>query len=357
LNNKSTHDIRILAEVPLVSPQDLARRIPLTDKAVQTVLQGRAEAQEIISGKSKRMLAIVGPCSIHNVEQAIEYAQRLAKLREQVKDQMAIIMRVYFEKPRTTLGWRGLLVDPMMDGSYDIALGLSVGRKLLIAINEAGVPAGAEILDPITPQYIAELISWASIGARTTESQIHRELASGMSMPVGFKNATDGDVQIAVNAIASARAPHSFVGIDHTGNTSVLRTAGNTDSHLILRGGKNGPNYMPNDITLANELLIKAGLAPSIIVDCSHGNSNKKPEKQAQVLTSLIDYRSAHTPGTESIIGFMIESNLEHGSQTIPADKAQLKHGVSITDACIGWDETSALLLEAADRLRAISAR
>ncbi len=349
-----TNDIRIAAEVPLVSPADLARRIPMTESANATVVAARAEVRAILAGRDQRLLAVIGPCSIHDPEAAVDYARLLAGLKERVRDQLVLVMRVYFEKPRTALGWRGLIIDPTLDGSYDVARGLATARKLLVAVNEAGVPAGTEMLDPIVPQYIAELISWASIGARTTESQTHREMASGLSMPVGFKNSTDGDVQIAVNAILSARQPHSFVGIDRGGSTCVLRTLGNPDCHLILRGGRAGPNYRAQDLARAAELVRAAGLETRIVVDCSHGNSQKRAENQLQVLRSLVDQRSRAEPGSESVAGFMMESNLEAGSQLIPQDRSQLKRGVSVTDPCIGWAETEDILLETADRLRAI---
>jgi 3-deoxy-7-phosphoheptulonate synthase len=350
-----TNDIRIAAEVPLVSPADLARRIPMTEAANATIVESRAAIKRVLSHEDPdRILAIVGPCSIHDPEAAVEYAQRLASLKDRTRDSLVLVMRVYFEKPRTALGWRGLIIDPTLDGSYDIARGLATARKLLVAINEAGVPAGTEMLDPIVPQYIAELVSWASIGARTTESQTHREMASGLSMPVGFKNSTDGDVSIAVNAILSARQAHSFVGIDGTGNTCVLRTKGNLDSHMILRGGKNGSNYHSEDVARAAELLRKADLTPSMVVDCSHGNSGKNPANQAQVLRSLLGQRSSGTNGAQSVVGFMIESNLEQGCQPIPKDLSQLRRGVSITDPCIGWSETEDLLVETAERLRAM---
>ncbi|MBN1575988.1 MAG: 3-deoxy-7-phosphoheptulonate synthase [Chitinispirillaceae bacterium] len=345
-----TNDIRIAAEVPLVSPADLSRRIPMTEAANATVVGSRAAIRRILSGGDQRLIAVVGPCSIHDPDAAVEYARRLAGLNDRVADTLVLVMRVYFEKPRTALGWRGLIIDPTLDGSYDIARGLSTARKLLVTINEAGVPAGTEMLDPIVPQYIAELVSWAAIGARTTESQTHREMASGLSMPVGFKNSTDGDIQIAINAMLSARQAHSFLGIDTTGSTCVLRTLGNTDCHLILRGGKKGPNYQAVDVGRAANLLANAGLRPAMIVDCSHGNSNKQPESQAMVLRDLITQRSSGVAGSESIVGFMVESNLEYGSQPIPDDLSTLKRGVSITDSCIGWKETEELLIETAKR-------
>lgn len=349
-----TNDIRIVAEVPLVSPEDLARRSPMTEAASQTVFESRRAIQDILSRRDRRLLAIVGPCSIHNTDEALEYAQKLVGLKSEVQDKLFLVMRVYFEKPRTALGWRGLIIDPALDGSYDIARGLLVARRLLIQINSLGLPAGTEVLDPIVPQYIAELISWASIGARTTESQTHREMASGLSMPVGFKNATDGDIQIAINAIMSAKQAHSFVGIDRTGNTCVLRTSGNPDAHLILRGGKHGPNYHTEDINKAGAALAKAGHQASLIVDCSHGNSTKRCENQAIVLRSLIDQKSAGHLAQDALAGFMLESNLEHGNQSLDRLPSSLAHGVSITDPCIGWEETEELLTETADRLRAI---
>jgi len=349
-----TNDIRIVAEVPLVSPHDLARRIPMTEKANATIVAARAGVKAVLEGKDDRILAVVGPCSIHDPAAALDYARLLAALNARVEDKLVVVMRVYFEKPRTTVGWRGLIIDPAMDGSYDVARGLATARKLLVAINELGLPAGTEMLDPIVPQYIAELLSWGSIGARTTESQTHRELASGLSLPIGFKNSTDGDVQIAINAILSARQAHSFMGIDGSGNTCILRTRGNEDCHLILRGGKSGPNYRSADIAKARDLLKAAGLPTRIVVDCSHGNSAKKPENQVQVLRSIVDQRSRRESGSESIAGFMMESNLEGGCQPIPEDHSKLKRGVSITDACLGWKETEEILLETADRLRAI---
>ncbi len=325
----------------------------MTEAANATVVKSRTAIRRILAGEDRRLIAVVGPCSIYDPDEAVEYARRLADIKDRVADTLVLVMRVYFEKPRTALGWRGLIIDPTLDGSYDIARGLSTARKLLVAINETGVPAGTEMLDPIVPQYIAELVSWAAIGARTTESQTHREMASGLSMPVGFKNSTDGDVQIAINAILSARQAHSFLGIDSTGNTCVLRTRGNTDCHLILRGGKNGPNYQAVDVERAAKLLADAGLRPAMVVDCSHGNSNKKPENQAAVLRNLISQRLSGSTGSDSIVGFMVESNLEYGSQPIPEDLSKLKRGVSITDSCIGWEETGELLIETAAGLSA----
>ncbi|HRU28682.1 MAG TPA: 3-deoxy-7-phosphoheptulonate synthase [Treponema sp.] len=344
-----TNNLRIAAEIPLVSPAELAREIPLPDRAAETVAACRQQITNILHGRDKRLLAIVGPCSIHDPDAALEYADKLRVLAEAYKDRLCIVMRVYFEKPRTTLGWRGLLVDPGIDGSYDISRGLRIARRFLVQINDMGLSAGSEVLDPIIPQYIAELISWASVGARTTESQTHREMASGLSMPIGFKNATDGDVQIAINAIVSAASPHSFVGIDRQGNTIVLRTTGNSDCHLILRGGKHGANFDRLHVQEAAQKMMEAKLHPSIIIDCSHGNSEKKPERQALVLQDILAQREETT---SPIVGFMLESNLFEGCQNPSPGGEGLRYGVSITDPCIGWDTTAELLKEAYERTR-----
>lgn len=316
----------------------------MTDEAAKTVANGRARVADILARRDKRLLAVVGPCSIHDTDAAMDYAQRLAELSRKLSDRLFIVMRVYFEKPRTALGWRGLIVDPGLDGSYDIPRGLRSARRLLVQINGLGLPTGNEMLDPIVPQYLAELSSWASIGARTTESQTHREMASGLSMPIGFKNATDGDAQIAINAIVSAASSHSFVGIDRSGVTVVLRTAGNPDGHLILRGGKAGPNFDRLHVETAAEQMKKAKLNPAIVVDCSHGNSEKDPFRQATVLRDVLAQRmDAESP----LVGFMLESNLECGSQPPSPRGEGLVYGVSITDPCIGWKETAELLQEA----------
>lgn len=328
----------------MVSPAELAREVPLSDRASETVAQGRRQITDILSGRDGRLLAVVGPCSIHNEDEALEYATRLSTVSKKLSDRLLIVMRVYFEKPRTTLGWRGLITDPNMDGSYDIARGLRISRRLLVAINDLGLPAGSEVLDPIIPQYIAELISWASIGARTTESQTHREMASGLSMPIGFKNATDGDVQIAINAILSAASPHSFVGIDRGGNTIVMRTSGNPDAHLILRGGKSGPNFDRIQVYEATQRMVAARISPALMVDCSHGNSEKRPERQALVLRDILDQRRDPLC---PVVGFMMESNLKSGCQIPSPGGEGLLYGVSVTDPCIGWSETEALLEEA----------
>ncbi len=342
-----TNNLRIAAELPLVSPAELAREIPMTDEAARTVANGRRQVVDVLSGRDGRLLAVVGPCSIHDPEAAMDYAHRLAALARKYADRLLIVMRVYFEKPRTALGWRGLVMDPGMDGSYDIARGLRSARRLLLQINDLGLPAGSEMLDPIVPQYIAELISWASIGARTTESQPHREMASGPSMPIGFKNATDGDVGIAINAMVSAASPHSFVGIDRKGTTIVMRTTGNPDCHLILRGGRSGPNFHRVHVDEASKRMAAAKLNPAVMVDCSHGNSEKKYERQALVLRDVLAQR---LEPDSPLAGFMLESNLESGSQEPSPGGEGLRYGVSVTDACVGWNETAELLAEAWSR-------
>ncbi|HOV38376.1 MAG TPA: 3-deoxy-7-phosphoheptulonate synthase [Spirochaetales bacterium] len=341
---RNTNDLRIISSAPLVPPRQLKEEFPMTEKANETVVEGRETIGKIIEGKDPRILAIVGPCSIHDPIAALDYAQRLAALRNKVLDKVYIVMRVYFEKPRTALGWRGMIFDPNLDGSADIPKGLRVARKLLLAITELGLPAGSEMLDPIVPQYITDLLSWASIGARTTESQIHREMASGLSMPVGFKNGTDGTLDSAINAMTSSLCPHCFIGIDQEGMTSILRTKGNEQIHLILRGGRLGPNYYEENVEKAEELLKKAGLPRAVVVDCSHMNSGRQHARQARVFQAFLDQKIR---GRDSLIGFMLESNLFEGNQEIPKDLSTLKYGVSVTDACIGWEETERLLLEA----------
>ncbi len=339
-----TNNLRIAQELPLVSPAELARDIPMTEQAAATVASAREAVSGILARRDRRLLCVVGPCSIHDTEAALDYAARLSELSRAYRDRLLIVMRVYFEKPRTALGWRGLIVDPHLDGSYDIPRGIRLARELLIRINGMGLPAGSEILDPIIPQYTGEFLSWASVGARTTESQTHREMASGLSMPVGFKNATDGDVQIAVNAIVAAGSPHSFVGIDRDGNTIVMRTTGNPDAHLILRGGRSGPNFDRVHVDSAKENLVKAGITPSIVVDCSHGNSEKKPERQGLVVRDILSQRE---DPESPLVGFMLESFLENGSQAPSPKAAGLTYGLSVTDPCIGWNETAEILAEA----------
>lgn len=346
-NASQIRDVRIKAVAPLLSPREMEQVLPISSNAAETVRKGRREIQGILRGEDSRFLVIAGPCSIHDIGAALDYARRLAELKARYADRMCIAMRVYFEKPRTTLGWRGLILDPALDGTADIGRGIRLAREILIKVNEAGVPAGSEMLDPIVPQYTADLTSWASIGARTAASQTHRELASGLSMPVGFKNTIEGDIQIAVDAIVSAGQPHAFIGITQEGQISIMRTIGNPDGHLILRGGKNGPNYERDSVAGAIGMLKQAKVRPSIIVDCSHGNSRKIPENQIGVLHETIRMKMSAASPLHELRGCMLESNIETGCQEIPAAPAALKYGLSVTDPCLGWDLTASALAEA----------
>lgn len=313
----------------------------MTERANQTVVGGRRAVLDILNERDPRLLVVLGPCSIHDPKAALEYARRLASLSAELEDQLFIVMRTYFEKPRTTIGWKGLINDPYMDGSCHIEEGLRIARKLLLDINELGLPCATEFLDPIVPQYIADLISWAAIGARTTESQTHREMASGLSMPVGFKNGTDGSLQIAIDGMGAARAPHSFVGIDQEGYTCIVRTTGNPAGHVVLRGGRNRSNYDPESIAEACAQLAAHRLPKVLMVDCSHANSGKQHARQEEVWNSIIEQRAS---GTRPIIGAMLESHLFEGSQPVAKDPATLRYGISVTDACISWETTERLL-------------
>jgi 3-deoxy-7-phosphoheptulonate synthase len=340
-------DIHVRATEPLVPPHQLKDEMLVDEGIVRTVVEARETVRAILSGRDQRFLCIVGPCSIHDPDAAIEYAQRLVKLREQVSDRIYVMMRVYFEKPRTTVGWKGLINDPHMNDSCDMREGLRIARRLLLDINRMGLPAGTELLDPITPQYIADLIAWTAIGARTTESQTHREMASGLSMPVGFKNTTDGNLQAAINAVQSARRPHSFLGITQDGVSAVIRTSGNPDTHVVLRGGRN-PNYDAKSITECAQALADASLEARVLVDCSHAQTSKDFTKQAGVLSALIEQVGA---GSRAIMGAMLESNINPGNQPLSSDRSQLKYGVSVTDPCIDWPTTERCLLESAAAL------
>lgn len=301
-----------------------------------------------MQGRDSRLLLVVGPCSIHDVDAALDYAKRLAELRTKIEDQIYVVMRVYFEKPRTTVGWKGLINDPHLDGSFDMTQGLKLARQLLLDITAMGLPAGTEVLDPITPQYIDDLITWAAIGARTIESQTHRQMASGLSMPVGFKNSTEGNLQVAIEAMQASQQSHSFLGIDEEGRTCVVTTRGNDAGHLILRGGHDGPNYSEKDVSQAVRLLQKAKLPTPLMIDCSHANSNKKFEQQQAVWNDLIEQRLA---GQTAVAGAMIESNIYSGNQKVTAGRTALKYGVSITDECIAWEKTEEMLLAGAKQL------
>ncbi len=334
-------DVNIQRTEPLISPVDLVKELPLTPEVEATVLEGRRQIQAVLRGDDPRFLVIVGPCSIHDGKAALDYAERLKKLSDEISDHVLLVMRVYFEKPRTTVGWKGLLYDPNLDDTFDINEGLRRARTLLTKIGEMDVFTGTEFLDPIVPQYLAGMVSWAAIGARTTESQTHRQMASGLSMPVGFKNGTDGSAQVAVDAMISARAPHAFLGIDHFGQTCVVHTNGNAYGHLVLRGGSSGPNFGADAIAEAFGLLSKSDVPSQMMVDCSHGNSNKDHTRQGIALKDIIEQRVA---GNDNIIGCMLESNISAGAQKLNGDLASLEYGVSVTDACIGWDETDELM-------------
>ena len=336
-----TQDLRVKEIVRLIEPAALKGAQPLTEISGATVFHGREAVKKILHQKDPRLLVIVGPCSIHDEKGALEYAEKLNVLRKEFTGRMEIVMRVYFEKPRTTVGWKGLINDPHLDNSQDIESGLKIARRLLLDITAMGLPAGTEFLDPIIPQYIADLITWCAIGARTTESQTHRELASGLSMPVGFKNATDGSLQIAIDAMTSARSSHSFLGIDQDGCTSVVRTTGNTDGHVVLRGGRMQTNYDAKSIQDAEAKLTQANLPAVLMVDCSHANSGKQPARQEDVWHSIIEQRVG---GTKSLAGAMIESYLHEGSQPIPKKLSELRYGISVTDACISWEATERML-------------
>jgi len=343
-----TYDLNVVATTQLITPLALKQALPMTPSANKTVVEARETIKRILRKEDKRLLAIVGPCSIHDHEAALDYADRLIGLRETIEDELFLVMRTYFEKPRTTLGWKGLVNDPHLDGTYDMATGLHKAREILLAVSEMGMPGATEVLDPIVPQYLDDLLAWASIGARTTESQTHREMASGLSMPVGFKNSTDGNLRIAIDAMLSARQPHHFLGIDQEGRTVVVATRGNSYGHVIMRGGFDHPNYDPVSVTMAEEQMVEAGLTPLIMIDCGHANSDKRPRLQAHVLKSVLQQRF---DGNTSIVGVMIESNIKEGNQPLSGDPSKLEYGLSITDPCLGWDDTARLLRFARDEL------
>ena len=336
-----TQDLHVKEIVPLLAPRAIKSVEPVTESANATVARSRERIIRILRQEDPRLLVVIGPCSIHEEKSAIEYAKRINALRQEYADRMEIVMRVYFEKPRTTIGWKGLINDPHMDGSQDIETGLKMARKILLEVVGMGLPAATEFLDPIVPQYIADLISWAAIGARTTESQTHREMASGLSMPVGLKNSTDGSLQVAIDAMGATRHPHSFLGINEDGVTSVVRTNGNPNAHVVLRGGRAMTNYDAVSIRTAEEKLALEKLPPVLMVDCSHANSSKQFAKQEDVWHSVVDQRVG---GTKSLIGIMVESHLHEGNQPIPKKLSDLRYGVSITDSCIGWETTERML-------------
>jgi len=341
-------NLNVARMVSLVSPRQLKEQLPVEPRSHETVVHGREAIQAILSGSDRRFLALVGPCSIHDVRAAEDYARRLTKAREELGDRIEIVMRAYFEKPRTTIGWKGLINDPHLDGSFDMEGGLRLARELLRTITGMGLPVGTEMLDPITPQYLDDLVSWAAIGARTIESQTHRQMASGLSMPVGYKNSTEGNLQPALDAVEAAHQAHRFLGINDDGMTCIIVTKGNPWGHLILRGGRDAPNYSPDRIAEAMSRMEEAGLPGRLMVDCSHSNSGRRHQRQSVVWSSVIEQRAA---GNHALIGAMLESNLLEGRQDLTGDPSALRYGVSITDACVGWDETGQLLRQAWERM------
>ncbi|MES2902229.1 MAG: 3-deoxy-7-phosphoheptulonate synthase [Pseudomonadota bacterium] len=338
-DNIENTNVTSFATMP--TPEELHAQLPLTDSAFETVMKGREALRNIIDRKDQRLFVVVGPCSIHDPVAGLDYARRLKALQAEVADTMLLVMRVYFEKPRTTTGWKGYINDPDMDDSFRVNVGMEKARQFLLDVCELGLPTATEALDPISPQYLGDLIAWTAIGARTTESQTHREMSSGLSTPVGFKNGTDGDISIAINAILSSAHPHSFLGINGQGNVSIVRTRGNAYGHVVLRGGDGRPNYDSVSIAIAEQALTKAGLPANLVVDCSHANSYKKPELQPLVMSDVVQ-QIRH--GNKSLVGVMIESNLAAGNQKIPSDLTQLKYGCSVTDGCIDWDTTESML-------------
>ena len=349
MTTPNLENINVSAFDAMPTPAEIHAKLPISDKAAKTVSHGRHLLRKILDRKDHRLFVVVGPCSIHDPVAGLDYAHRLKKLADEVGDTLQIIMRVYFEKPRTTVGWKGYINDPFMDDSFQVNVGMEKARDFLLQVNELGLPAGTEALDPYGPQYYGDLIAWTAIGARTTESQTHREMSSGLSTPVGFKNATSGDLTVATNAILSASRPHSFLGLNNDGRVAIVRTKGNPHGHIVLRGGESGPNYDTVSIAMAEAAIAKAKLPANIVVDCSHANSSKKPELQPLVMADVVNQIRS---GNKSILGVMIESNIEAGNQPIPADLSQLKYGCSVTDGCIGWEATEKTIRDAAVLLR-----
>jgi 3-deoxy-7-phosphoheptulonate synthase len=347
--NDILDNVNVLSQELLPTPEQVRARLPLTERARATVVGGRESVRRILDRRDHRLLVVVGPCSIHDLKAAHDYAARLKALADEVSDTLFVVMRVYFEKPRTTVGWKGLINDPFMDDSFHIEKGLQLARELLLHLAELGLPAGTEALDPITPQYLGDLVSWTAIGARTTESQTHREMASGLSTPVGFKNGTDGSLAVAINALQAVAQPHHFLGINGAGQCAVFRTRGNRYGHIVLRGGNGKPNYDSVSVALCEQELAANRLPGNVVIDCSHGNSNKDPALQPLVAENCVNQI---LEGNASIVGLMLESNIGWGNQKIPADRTQLKYGVSVTDACIDWATTERTLRHARDKLR-----
>jgi 3-deoxy-7-phosphoheptulonate synthase len=344
-------DLNVVSNETLITPEQLKHDIPLTAAAERTVTEGRAAVRNILDGTDHRLFVVIGPCSIHDVKAAHDYATRLKALAAEVSDTLLLVMRVYFEKPRTTVGWKGLINDPYLDDSFKIQDGLHIGRQLLLDLAEMGLPTATEALDPISPQYLQDLISWSAIGARTTESQTHREMASGLSSAVGFKNGTDGGLTVAINALQSVSQPHRFLGINQKGGVSIVSTKGNPYGHVVLRGGNGKPNYDSVSVAICEQELVKAKIRPNVMIDCSHANSNKDPSLQPLVMENV---SNQILEGNRSIVGLMVESHLGWGSQSIPQDLNDLKYGVSITDACIDWDTTESAIRSMHQKLKSV---
>lgn len=351
MSDNAVDNLNVELQELLITPEQLKNEIPMSNPARELVTDSREVIRNILDRKDHRLFVVVGPCSIHDVDAAMDYARRLKALADEVADSLFIVMRVYFEKPRTTVGWKGLINDPHMNDTFKIQEGLHIGRQLLLDISELGLPTSTEALDPISPQYIQDFIAWSAIGARTTESQTHREMASGLSSAVGFKNGTDGGLDVAINAIKSCSKPHRFLGINGSGQVAVIHTRGNAYSHIVLRGGSQGPNYDSVHIKLCEEALAKAGISQNIMVDCSHANSNKQPELQPLVVENVTNQV---LEGNRSIVGLMIESNIYGGNQSIPDDLSQLKYGVSVTDGCVDWEATAESLRAMRNKLKEV---
>ncbi len=351
---QQTENLNVVSFELMPSPAEVQASLPLSEAAAQTVVQGRRALEAILDGRDRRLFVVVGPCSIHDPVAGLDYARRLRALADEVSETLLLVMRVYFEKPRTSLGWKGFINDPRMDDSFRVDEGMARARRFLLDVNELGLPCGTEALDPIAPQYYGDLVAWTAIGARTSESQTHREMSSGLSTPVGFKNGTDGDVEAAVNAILSAAGAHAFLGINAQGRTAIVRTRGNRYGHVVLRGGGGRPNFDTVSISLTEQALQKAKLAQNVVVDCSHANSWKKPELQPLVMRDVVHQIRE---GNRSVVGMMVESFLEQGSQSIPADLGMLRYGCSVTDACVGWDTTVEMLRGAHQVLREVLPR
>ncbi len=352
-DSSSTENVNVSAYQTLITPEALKERLPLYGNTLENVRRNRQLIRNIIDRKDPRLFVVVGPCSIHDVDAALDYAARLKKLADEVQESMLLVMRVYFEKPRTTVGWKGLINDPEMNDSFKIEKGLHTGRRLLLKLSALGLPTSTEALDPISPQYLHDIITWSAIGARTTESQTHREMSSGLSSPVGFKNGTDGGMEVAINALKTVASPHRFLGINPKGQVSIIHTTGNSHAHIVLRGGNGVTNYDAQSIAACEAACRKANVTTNIMIDCSHANSLKKPELQPDVFANVVDQIVA---GNKSIIGVMLESNIHHGRQDIPADLSQLKYGVSVTDGCIDWETTERTLRAAHHKLKAVLA-